>query len=94
MRPKVQKLLKKLQLGSYMVRVDAHGRAAYLPISGGSVREFRTKILYRCGDGHRPTDLKNPGTFIVTKDPYGYVTDVLPMTAEESRAFILGVLGS
>ena len=94
MRPKISKLVKGLQLGNYMIHVDESGRASALPITSASVSFFKKNIQYRCSDSHRPVDLKSQGNFILSKDAEGYITEMLPMTAEESKVFILGVLGA
>ena len=68
MRPKISKLVKGLQLGSYMIHVDESGRAAALPITNAAVTTFKKSIQYRCSDSHRPADLESQGNFILSKD--------------------------
>lgn len=88
-----KRLISRLQLGSYLLCVK-QGKAAALPISGESFRTFRKKILGTAGDGRRPSDpMAEDGMYLIHVGRDGTLTDTIPMTRSESKAFIVGVLG-
>lgn len=90
MKQSFPSLLARLEMGSYFVNVNRSGRAASIQITGDSVRYYKTKIQCQCGD-YRKDAVR--GNYIISKDGNGYITEMLPMTRNESRMFIQEVLG-
>lgn len=86
------RLLKGLQNGFYMIRVNQYRNAQALPITHRERQEFERIAQAYGGQGKHPKDWE-PGQYLIRIDPYGNPIDIVGMNGAEAKAFISGIIG-
>ena len=91
MRPGLNALLSRLQVGHYLVNVDLSGRAHALPISSREAAEYPTICGELAASGRHAAG--GAGLYLVHIDGAGHVLDKYGLNKAEASAFISRVLG-
>lgn len=91
MRPGLNALLNRLQVGHYLVNVDMSGRAHALPISSREAAEYPRISAELSASGGRAAG--GAGLYLVHVDGSGRVLDKFGLNKAEASAFISHVLG-